>query len=111
MRALMRLQTIELLAAKAHRTLVVAQRAADAVHQRALARPIRSDKAQAFAGRNRERDIFQRNEAAEAFAQLVDLQERRCGAAACSRAVRVHGTLPGISASTRRRPTKSSGLR
>src|ERR1700720_1314924 len=112
MGALMRLQAVEPSAAKLHGALLVAQRAADAIHQRALAGPIGSDEPQTFTGRNRERNIFQCNKAAKALAQIFDFEERRCGAAVgIGGASHAHGTCPGISASTCRRPTKSSGFR
>src|SRR5262249_41501014 len=97
-RALVRGRTVEQVAVEAHRTGLVAQRAADAIDQRALAGAVRSDQANAFACGYRERDVLQRDEAAEALAQPVDLEEL------------AHGTGSGASVSTFRRPTKSSGL-
>ena len=49
-RALVRGRAVEPVAVEAHRTGLVAQRAADAVDQRALAGAVRSDQADAFAG-------------------------------------------------------------
>ena len=83
---------------EAHRALLVMQRAADAVDQRALAGAVRPDQAEPLAGGHVERNVLQRDEAAEAFAQVIDLEKV------------AHGTASGESVSTRRRPTKSSGL-
>src|SRR5579872_795358 len=116
MGALMRLEAVELLAAKTHRALLVAERAANAVHQGALARAVRPNQAQALTGGNGECNIFERHEAAETLTEIFDFQKCRCRASRAG-AVRIerpgghHGTRPGISASTGRRPTKSSGLR
>ena len=99
MGALMRGQAVERPAIEAHRALLVAQRAADAIDQRRFAGTVRSDEAEPLARLDRQRDIFQRDEAAEPLAEIVDVKQLR------------HGTVPGASASIRRRPTKSSGLR
>src|SRR5262249_21529620 len=117
MRALMGQQPVKFLAGKTHRALLVAQRAADAIHKCTLAGSIGPDQPEPLAGRDCERNIFKRDEAAEALAQTVDSQKhlRRsalCGGVICAAEIRrAHGTFPGISASTRRRPTKSSGFR
>ena len=60
-----------------HAAGLVLQRAADAVHQRRLARAVRPDQAEALARRDVEIDAVERDEAAEALADLVDLEERR----------------------------------
>src|SRR6516165_388913 len=117
MRALMGQQSVKFLAGKTHRALLVAQRATDAIHKCALAGSIGADQPEPLAGKDCERNIFERDEAAEAFAQTVDSQKRlrrsalRGGLICAAEISRAHGTFPGISASTRRRPTKSSGLR
>src|SRR6202023_2632140 len=103
-RALVRGEAVDGAAVETHGTLFVLQRAADAIDQRALARAVRADEAEALAGRHVERDVFQRDEAAETFAEIVDFEQVRHAAAG-------HGTDPGASVSTRRRPAKSSGLR
>src|SRR5215469_15663253 len=107
MRALMGQQAVNSLAGETHRALLVAQRATDAIHKRALAGPVGPDQPQPFAGRDCERNIFECDEAAEALAQTVDMQERLRGtalrAASTRQMRRAHGTLPGISASTRLR--------
>src|ERR1700688_5009406 len=96
-------EAIDGAAVETHGTLFVLQRAADAIDQRAFARAVRPNEAEALAGGHVERDVFQRDEAAEAFAEIVDFKQIR------------HGTDPGTdlgaSVSMRRRPTKSSGLR
>ena len=73
MGALVRLQAVEFLAGEMHCALFVAQRTADAIYERALARAIGSDQAEAFARRNRERNIFERHKAAEALTDIFDL--------------------------------------
>src|ERR1700675_2638291 len=100
----MRGEAVDGPAVETHRTLLILQRAADAIDQRALARAVRTDEAEALAGGHVERDVFQRDETAEAFAEVIDFEQVRHAAAG-------HGTDPGASVSTRRRPTKSSGLR
>src|SRR6202023_231057 len=106
-RALVRGEAVDGAAVETHGTLFVLQGAADAIDQRALARAVRADEAEALAGRHVERDVLQRDEAAEAFAEIVDFEQvgHITGHGADS------GTDPGASVSTRRRPTKSFGLR
>src|SRR3990170_957657 len=58
-----------------HRADLVVHRAANAVHQRALARSIRPDEPNALAGVHRETDPAECDEAAEALAQIVDDQK------------------------------------
>src|ERR1700730_626979 len=103
-RALMGGKAIDGAAVETHGALFVLQRAADAIDQGALARAVWADEAEAFAGGHVERDVLQRHETAEAFAEIVDFKQ--VGHVAFS-----HGTDPGRSVSTRRRPTKSPGLR
>src|SRR5579883_1120232 len=106
--ALMRRQAVEGLAGESHRSLLIAQSATNAIDECALARSVRTDQTQALAGRDRERDILQRNKSAEALAEVLYLEKVGCRAHVSG----AHGTVPGASASIwRRRPTKSSGLR
>src|SRR4029079_6720650 len=74
-RALVRGRAVEPLAVETHRAGLVAQRAADAIDQRALARGVGSDQADALPRGHGERDFVQRDEAAEALAQPLDLEE------------------------------------
>src|SRR5262249_43821279 len=76
MGALVRLQAVQGRAVEAHRSALVVQRAADAVDQRALARSVRPDEAHALAELDVQADVLQRQEAAEALAEIVDLEER-----------------------------------
>src|SRR5580700_9841276 len=96
-------EAVDGMAVETHRALLVPQRAADAIDQRRLARAVRADEAEALAGRDRKRDVLQRDEAAEAFAEVIDFKQVGL--------IARHGTDPGASVSARRRPTKSSGLR
>src|SRR5581483_1764016 len=109
--ALMRGEPVERAAAKTHRALLVAQRAADAIDQRALARAVRADQAEPFAGGHGERDVFQCDEAAETLAEIVDLEEVGHGADPDAASEAGAAVPAGASGSIRRRPTKSSGLR
>ena len=72
-RALMRGQTVERAAGKANAARLVAQRAAHAVHQRALARAVGADEPDAFAVLDGELDRLQRDETAETLAEIGDL--------------------------------------
>src|SRR5580698_2692735 len=101
--ALMRGEPVKRPAVKAHRTLLVAQRTADAIDQRRFTGAIGPDQPQALTRRHGQRNIFQCDEAAETLAEIVDHEEIGDGAG--------HGTAPGASVSTRRRPTNSTGLR
>src|ERR1700685_4813076 len=102
----MRGEAIDGAAVETHGALFVLQRAADAIDQAALARAVRTDQAEALAGRHVERDVLQRDEAAEAFAEIGDFEQ--AGHAAVGHAAVGHGTVPGASVSTRRRPKTSS---
>src|ERR1700719_2126375 len=75
MGALMRVKSVELTAVKMYRALLVAQRAADAIDQRALAGTVGPDETEALAGRYGKRNVFERDEAAEALAEIVDVKE------------------------------------
>ena len=111
MGALVRGEAVDGAAVETHRALFVVQRAADAVDQRALAGAVRPDQANAFACGYCKRDVLQRDEAAEALAQVIDLEQVSCRAITGRAHRRDHGTAPVASVSTWRRPTKSSGLR
>src|SRR5207244_590429 len=63
-------------AGKAHRPGLVGERAADAIDQRRLARAIRPDQPDALTGRHRKIDAVERDEAAEALAQIADVEQR-----------------------------------
>src|SRR5581483_4172231 len=56
---------------------VAAQRTGDAVDQRGLARAVRADDAEPFAGTHAEAHFAQRAETAEALRQRPDLEQRR----------------------------------
>src|ERR1700728_1636221 len=96
-RALMRARALKRMAVEADRPRLVAQRTADAIDERALAGAIGADQAHAFARAHRKGNILQRHEAAEALAELVDLQ--KCG----------HGGGPASTPSLRR-PSRPVGL-
>src|ERR1700733_11711108 len=105
MGTLMGFEAIQRMAVEANAALLIAQRAADAIDQRRLAGAVRPDQAEPLARRDRERNVVERDKAAETLAEIFDLKE--IGLCAGT----VHGTVPGASGSTRRRPTNSSGLR
>src|SRR5262249_22418699 len=56
---------------------LVAQRPAQAIDERALARSVGADQADALARSDREADAFERDEPAEPFAEILDLEQRR----------------------------------
>src|SRR5580692_10983630 len=87
-RALVRGEAVDGAAVETHGTLFVLQGAADAIDQGALARAVWADEAEALAGRDRKRDVLERDEAAKAFAEVVDFKQVGHGAAG-------HGTDPG----------------
>src|SRR5262249_36833170 len=85
----MRRQPVEDAALERDGAGLVRQRAAQAVDQGALARAVRPDQAEALALGDVEVDALERDEAAEALAEALDLQQRahaatsgwpRCGA-------------------------------
>src|SRR5665213_1097870 len=80
MGTLMRGKPVKLTAIEPHVALFVAQRAADAVDQRALAGAVGSDQAEALARGDVQRNVFQRDETAKAFAEIVDLKQVGVGA-------------------------------
>ena len=82
--ALVRGQPVELPAVEAHRAGLVGERAAQAVDQRALARSVRPDQADALARRDVEVDAVERDEAAEALAEAFDLEEGAHGTSSLS---------------------------
>src|SRR5579863_1025964 len=94
----MRGGTVEQVAIEPHRAGLVPKGAADAVDKRTFAGTVRSNKPDALAGPHRQRNALERNKAAEALAQTVDIEHGR------------HPVLPGASTPTSRRPTSSSGL-
>jgi len=69
-------QAVDGLAAEAHRTGLVDERAADAIDQGRLAGAVGADQADALALGDREIDAVERDEAAEALAQTRDLEQR-----------------------------------
>src|SRR5262249_1933177 len=75
-RALMGEEAVDRLAVEAHRAGLVHERAADAVDQGRLARAVGTDQADALALGDGEIDAVERDEAAEAFAQTRDLEQR-----------------------------------
>jgi hypothetical protein len=75
-RALMRDHAVDLLAVEGDTAGLVLQRAADAVDQCALAGAVRADQAEALAARHRQVDAVEGDETAEAFAELIDVQQR-----------------------------------
>src|SRR5262245_14584863 len=75
MRAPIGRQSIERAPLEMHRAGLVVERAANAIDEGALARPIRTDQAQAFALRDIEVDPLQRDEAAEPFAHSLDFEQ------------------------------------
>ena len=76
MGALMGFEPVELSAVEMHGALLVVQRAADAIDQRRFAGAVRPDQAEPLAGRDRQRNLVERDEAAETLAEIVDLQKR-----------------------------------
>ena len=77
MGALVRRKPIHRMAVELHRAGLVLQCAAHAVDQRRLARAVRADQADALALRDLEIDAVERDEAAEALAEILDLEQRR----------------------------------
>src|SRR5262245_5080111 len=77
MGAAMGRQAVERASLEVHRAGLVVERAADAVDERALARSIRTDQAQALATRNIEIDSLQRDEAAEPLTHGLDFEQGR----------------------------------
>src|ERR1700674_4119013 len=75
--ALVRFEPIEPRPVEVHRAGFVVQRAAQAIDQGALARPVGADQAEALAGLDREAYSVERDEAAEALAEILDLEQRR----------------------------------
>src|SRR5689334_25417915 len=77
-RALMRRQAVDLAAVERDAAGFILQRTADAIHQSRLARAVRADQTEPLARCNFEIDAVERDEAAEALADLLNVQERRC---------------------------------
>src|SRR5689334_12884802 len=75
-------QAIERATLEPHTAGFIVQGAADAVDERALARAVGSDQAQAFASCHVEVDVLQGDETAEAFADGLDF-EQRCAHRRC----------------------------
>ena len=76
-RAHMRLQRRDVLVAEQDSARLGAERAGNAVDQRGLARAVRTDQAEPLPRTNVDADIVDRGEAAEAFGQRNDPQQRR----------------------------------
>src|SRR6185503_6033596 len=74
-RALVSGQAIHWSAVEMHCAVFVWQRAADAVDERALARAVRPDEAKPFALLHFEFDAVERDETAEALADIADVEE------------------------------------
>src|SRR5882757_1357398 len=74
--ALVRRHPVDLLAVEGHAAALVLQRAADAIDQRRFARAVRPDQPEPLAWRDRQIDAVERDEPAEALADLVDLEKR-----------------------------------
>src|SRR5579885_1091106 len=74
--ALIGREPIERLAVERHGAGLVAQHAGDAVDERAFARAIGADEAQALSAPHLEIDAVERDEAAEALAEPADLEQR-----------------------------------
>src|SRR5262245_35205597 len=68
-------QAIERAPLEVHRAGLVVERTADAIDERALARSIRPDQAEALARRNIEIDPFQRDETAEPLTHGLDFEQ------------------------------------
>src|SRR5271170_2015649 len=109
MGALMREKPIKLAAVEVDRALLVVQRAADAIDQSRFTRAVRPDQAEPLARRDGERNAFECDKAAEALAEILDLEEIGSRGGGCA-GDGGHGADSGAAASTRRRPTKSSGF-
>src|ERR1700722_6810737 len=71
----MRREPVQRMAGEPHLSGIIAQRAAEAVYERALAGPIGTDQPQALAVRHAQFDIRQRHESTEAFAQTGNRQQ------------------------------------
>ena len=98
------------LAVETHGAGLVLQRAADAIDQRALARAVRADQAEPLARLHLEIDAVERDEAAEALADIVDVQQRahdclRARRRSCTRPTRPLGAM--MTKTTSSRPTIS----
>src|SRR6186713_458094 len=76
MRALVGGKAIHDMAVEPHRAALVLQGPAHAVDQRRFAGTVRPDQADALAGLDRQVDAVERDEAAEALAQILDLEQR-----------------------------------
>src|ERR1700733_14585724 len=100
---------VERMAIERDRARLVLQRAADAIDQRALARAVGSDEADALARIDRERDAIERDKAAEALAEIVDGEQFGRGSRHGSGHGSRHGTCPVASALIRWRPTWPAG--
>src|SRR5690348_9471706 len=72
----MRDQPVERMAVEQHAAGLVAQGAAEAVYQRALAGAVRADQPKPLARRDRQIDAFERDEAAKALADPADGEDR-----------------------------------
>src|SRR5664279_2183457 len=79
MRALMGGKPVDHMAVETDGAGFVLLRAADAIDQRALARAVRSDQPEPLARLHLEIDAVERDEAAEALADIVDVQQRAHG--------------------------------
>src|SRR6185312_9022331 len=75
-RALIGRHAVERVAVETHAAAIVLQRAGEAVDQRALARPVGTDEADALAFFDIERDVVERDEAAEMLAEATNLEQR-----------------------------------
>src|ERR1035437_8779119 len=109
MQALMGGQPIDSLAVEIDGAGFVLQRAADAIHQRALARAVRPDQSEPLARLHLERDAVERDEAVEMLADIVDVQQRAHGPlrrqCSCTSPTRPLGAM--MTKATSRMPTIS----
>src|SRR3970282_870608 len=108
-RALERRQPGDVASLEHDAALVVVQRPGDAVDERGLARAVGPDEAEALAGRDVERDAFERREAAEALGQAPDFQQR--AHERLRQCLRARPTMPcgaSVMNSTRMMPTSSA---
>src|SRR5215471_459234 len=111
MRALMGGQPIQGMAVEMHAALLVLQSAANAVHQGAFSRAIRADQPETLARLHFKLDAIERNEAAEALADIADVQKwahlplLRARRRSCTRPTRPLGAI--TTNPTSRRPTIS----
>src|SRR5207248_5174126 len=101
--AFMRDQPVERAAVERHRAGLVAQRAAQTIDQRALARAVRTDQPDPLAGGDRQIDALERDKPAEALAERADREQRAVADIRRAHAAALCSAPASIAAARRRR--------